>query len=93
MTASAGTRRVPVEGELTIHAAVEHKDRLLAAVRGGAGIRLDLAGVSELDTAGLQLLLLVKREAAAHHVTVELCNLSPAVTEVLTVAHLSELGA
>ena len=83
-------RRVTIEGELTISTAAEHKQRLLSALDGEAGLRLDLSAVSELDTAGLQVLLLVQREAERLSLVVELCAPSPAVVDVLTVTHLSQ---
>ncbi|MET0492578.1 MAG: STAS domain-containing protein [Actinoplanes sp.] len=83
-------RRVPIEGELTISNAAEHKQRLLSALGGEAGLRLDLSAVSELDTAGLQVLLLVQREAERLSLVVEFCDPSPAAAEVLTITHLSQ---
>ena len=83
-------RNVSVEGDLTILTAADHKQRLLSALHGVGNVRLDLSRVAELDTAGLQVLLLVQREAAAREIAVEICNPSPAVTEVLALAHLGE---
>ncbi|WP_255991533.1 STAS domain-containing protein [Chitinolyticbacter albus] len=54
-----------LDGELTIFHAASLKDALIAALgEGGPALTIDLSGVDELDTAGVQLLLLVKREAA-----------------------------
>lgn len=86
-------KTVAVAGELTISTATENKHRLLAALPGSPGLRLDLSAVSELDTAGLQLLLLVRREAARMNLTVELADPSPAVAAVLALARLDELEA
>jgi anti-sigma B factor antagonist len=80
-----------IEGELTIHHAAEHKQRLISALVGEAGLRLDLSAVSELDAAGLQVLLLVQREADRLSLVVELADPSPAVAEVLAITHLSPL--
>lgn len=80
-----------IEGDLTIHHAVEHKQRLLSALVGEAGLRLDLSAVSELDTAGLQVLLLVQREADRLSLVVELCGASAAVAEVLAITHLNPM--
>lgn len=54
-----------LEGELTIYRAAELKPVILDAVRRAAEPVLDLSEVSEIDTAGVQLLLLARREAAA----------------------------
>lgn len=54
-----------LDGELTIYRAAELKDVLLAAVAANDTLEIDLSGVEEFDTAGVQLLLLAKREAGA----------------------------
>jgi anti-sigma B factor antagonist len=82
-----------VEGELTIHTAAEQKDRLMSALAEGTGLRIDLSGVTDVDTAGLQVLLLVEREAARHGVAVEHHEPSPAVREVFAVAHIPPVPA
>lgn len=81
-------------GELTIHTAVERKAVLLEALEaaqttGASALELDLSGVAELDTAGLQLLLMVQREAAAVGCRLRLAAMSQAVTDVLAIAHLN----
>lgn len=53
-----------VEGELTIYRAAELKPALLEAVRTQEAPALDLSAVTEFDSAGLQLLLVARREAA-----------------------------
>lgn len=53
-----------VEGELTIYRAAELKPALLETVRGHAAPALDLSAVTEFDSAGLQLLLAARQEAA-----------------------------
>ena len=86
-------RRLAIEGELTISTAAEHRQRLLAALPGSPGLRLDLSGVEELDTAGLQVLLLARREADRLNLTVEFGDPSRAVEAVLTLAQLDDLEA
>jgi len=70
---------VKLEGELTIYRANELKPVLLAALDGAADVHFDLAGVSEIDTAGVQLLLLVRREAATRGLRLRLSSPSAAV--------------
>ena len=83
-----------IEGELTIYRAAELKQTLLAAVAEHAELEVDLSQVGEFDSAGLQLLLLAKREAAAAGRTLRLVDHSPAVVEVLDlfdlVAHFGD---
>lgn len=56
--------RLALEDELCIAVAAETKPRLLAALRDAAAVELDLSGVTEIDSAGFQLLALLKREGA-----------------------------
>lgn len=50
--------------DLTIYHALEQKNALLAALAGTDDLELDLMHVGEIDTAGLQLLILLKGSAA-----------------------------
>jgi anti-anti-sigma regulatory factor len=50
---------------------------------------LDLSGVEELDTAGVQLLLWLKQEARRGGYACTLVNHSPAVVEVLDLLKLA----
>jgi anti-anti-sigma regulatory factor len=81
-------RRVTVDDELTIVTAAEHRERLLAALRDGPGVRVELSGISDLDTAGLQVLLMARDEGARLHVPVEFGEPSAAVAEVLALIRL-----
>jgi anti-sigma B factor antagonist len=55
---------IRVTGEMTVYTASQIKQPLVDAVADGpTNIQLDLSEVSEFDTAGVQLLLLVHREA------------------------------
>lgn len=74
-------RLYPV-GEMTIYRAAELKPALLDALGQSEEIEIDLAGVGEMDTSGVQLLMLLKREAAAAGKTLRLAGHSPAVLEV-----------
>ena len=83
-----GTATLAIEGELTIHTAGERRTELLALVEQGDRLGVDLSAVTELDTAGLQLLLLTRREAAGFGKTFEITAASKAVTEALAIVHL-----
>jgi anti-anti-sigma factor len=94
-TAAADEARVSVAvvGELTIQTAAEQKAVLLAALDGTTRLRLDLSGVAELDTAGLQVLLALVAEARSAGKAVELADPTPAVTDVIALAQLGEMLA
>jgi len=77
-----------LEGEMTIYTAMELKDQLLAPLAQCAAVEFDLAGISEMDSAGLQLLIMAKREATASGKTLNLSGHSPAVLEILELCQL-----
>lgn len=51
-----GVSRIRLNGELTIYSAVELRDQLLGSIGAARGVELDLSEVSELDSAGVQVL-------------------------------------
>lgn len=92
--AGAAAPLLAIEGELTIYCAAEMKPRiggLLDEVAEAAASQgeIDLAQVSEIDSAGLQLLLLARREAAARGIALELRNPSQAVIDCLALCDLT----
>lgn len=80
--------RFAIEGEMTIYNALALKDQLLAPLDRCAHMVIDLAGVSEIDAAGLQLLVMAKTEAGARGIGLSLVGHSPAVLEVLELCNL-----
>lgn len=80
--------RFVIEGEMTIYNALELKDQLLAPFDQWAHIEIDLAGVSDIDAAGLQLLVMAKTEAVARGIDLRLVGHSPVVLEVLELCNL-----
>lgn len=87
-TDNAGT--VAVNDEMTIYTALLHKEKLLPWVREFRHLILDMANVSEIDGAGVQLLLILNSEAAHQHSRLELTNLSDTVARVLALLRLTE---
>jgi anti-sigma B factor antagonist len=79
-----------LEGEVTIYRAQELKRILLDALEHSVALRIDLAGVSELDSAGVQLLIAAKKAADAEHKPLELANHS---APVLSCFELYDLAA
>ncbi len=72
-----------IDGEMTIYSAAELKGALLDGLNRCEKLEINLSQVSEMDSAGLQLLYLVKREAAHLNRQVALVAHSPATLEVL----------
>jgi anti-sigma B factor antagonist len=75
--------RVTVSGPMTIYEAIENKRELLEALAAGNGLEIDLSDVDEVDTAGLQLLLLAHREGSKAGKPVRLAAPGAALLEVL----------
>ena len=86
--AKGGLCRIAVEGEMTIYTALELKDQLLAPLEKCSRVELNLGAVSEIDSAGLQLLVLVKTEAQAHDKDLSITDHSPAVLDILDLCDL-----
>ena len=79
-----------LEGAVTIYVVQELKAQLLAGVRDNAELRLDLSQVTELDSAGLQLLYLAKREAIKSGHALRIVAHSDAVREVIDLSMLAQ---
>ena len=79
--------------DLTIYHALEQKNALLAALAGTDDLELDLMHVGEIDTAGLQLLILLKKEAQRAGKTISIVAHSQSVRAVIDFCKLAaELG-
>lgn len=77
------TGRVTITEALTIYQANAQKEALLGSVERHAEIELDLSRVAEIDTAGIQLLMLAKRECQKRGKTLAIVAHSPAVHELM----------
>ncbi|WP_347986753.1 STAS domain-containing protein [Methylomonas sp. AM2-LC] len=78
-----------INDELTIFTATEQKKHLLAFLQTDDELEVNLANVSEIDTAGLQLLILLKREAALASKKISFVMHSKAVLEIFELANLT----
>lgn len=92
------SKRLSLTEDLTIYHALEQKQALLAALSSVDELELDLLQVAEIDTAGVQLLILLKKEAQAlgKHVTIvahskpvrsviDFCNLATELGDPLVI--------
>jgi anti-sigma B factor antagonist len=75
--------RAIVEGNMTIYEAAADKSVLLDALAHAKEAEIDLSSLREMDTAGLQLLILAKRESVRTGRVVRLVGHSPASLDVL----------
>ncbi|MEH6543956.1 MAG: STAS domain-containing protein [Porticoccaceae bacterium] len=81
-----GGSTVFIEGDMTIYEALAQKEELLVTlnnVKKGDQIEIDLSGVNEMDTAGIQILLLIKKAAEKAKKIVLLIAHSPATLDVI----------
>jgi anti-sigma B factor antagonist len=78
-----GRCKVIVEGNMTIYEAAADKPVLLDALAKASDMEIDLSSVMEMDTAGLQLLILVKRESLKSGKRVRLVRHSQSSLDVL----------
>jgi len=88
--AGLGPQRIAIDGELTIYTAAEWKERLLGLFAGGDEIELDLCAVAEMDTAGLQLLIMAKQQAASAGKRLRLANHSQAVVDLFDLCGIAQ---
>jgi anti-anti-sigma factor len=78
-----------IEGELSIYRADELKRALIEPLGEGVRLVVNLSAVNEIDTCGLQLLMLAKRTAAKLGSELQLVAHSPAVLEVFELLNVA----
>lgn len=93
MTAKAkkndGILQLSIKDDMTIYNAESLKETLLGYCHSDTKeLHLDLSAVAEIDSAGLQLLLLLKAEAQKRAFTLRLLRHSEAVIEVFELLKL-----
>lgn len=87
-----GHPALKLTGELTIYSAAEARNTLGRYLDHKPGLpELDLSGIEELDTAGVQVLLWLKREAGLRNKALPFANHSPAVIEVFDLLKVTGL--
>ena len=75
--------RITIGEDMTIYHAAIQKKALIDALNASARLEIDLSAVGEIDTAGFQLLVLIKREAQRLGKQAHIVAHSEAVREVL----------
>lgn len=79
-----------IDGEMTVQRATELKPVLLGALAApGDEVALDLSGVTELDSAGVQLLFMLKDAAQAQQRRLRVHRASPAAQHVFELLGLT----
>jgi anti-sigma B factor antagonist len=75
---------IAISGELDAAASAGLRDRLISLIPGSSMIRLDLAGLTYISSAGLRTLLLVYRQAQSEGSTVRLVGIRDEVRFVMS---------
>lgn len=84
----AAQKTLWIAGELTIFSVGDIRSRLLEALAAFADVEVDLGEITEIDTAGLQLMLLAKRKAGT---TVRFTRHSDEVMRLVDLANVGHL--
>ncbi|POZ62266.1 STAS domain-containing protein [Chromobacterium alticapitis] len=84
----AETGRHLFQGELGVYTVHEVQKAWMSVLETAGALCIDLAGVTEIDTAGLQLMLLAKRQAGD---SMRFCNAAGAVQDVVRLVNLHSL--
>jgi len=72
-----------IEGDMTIYRAAELRELLVEALQDPQPLALDLSGVTECDSAGLQLLLAAHATAAERGQPLQVAHASAALHDML----------
>lgn len=77
-----------IQGEMTIYSALELKSSLIDCLNNSQEMVIDLSSVDEMDCSGVQLLVLIKREALKAGKVLHLVQHSPAALEAMEALNL-----
>ncbi|HEX8962596.1 MAG TPA: STAS domain-containing protein [Rhodocyclaceae bacterium] len=80
---------VVIHGELTISTAAGVRDDLLAALDAADEVEVDLTRVTEIDSAGIQIMVGAKREASERRKSLRFLGHSAAVVDALDLTDLA----
>ena len=81
--------RIDIVGELSIFTAAVIRTQLLEALATAPELEVDLSKVSEIDSAGIQVMVAAKREAAAQNKALRFLGHSAAVVDILDLTDLA----
>ncbi|MCK5191926.1 MAG: STAS domain-containing protein, partial [Methylococcales bacterium] len=67
-----GITYIEIKDEMTIYSALEQKNQLSHHLKADQELQINLSEVSEIDSAGLQILLFLKQEATTKNIILSL---------------------
>ncbi len=85
----SASQMIAIADDLTIYNALAQKQTLLDALDATGKLELDLSQVGEIDTAGLQLLILLKKEAQRAGKCVSIVAHSQAVSSLIDFCNMA----
>lgn len=80
----------PIEGEMTIFVAQELREAIIPVIAGNNEIEIDLSRVTEVDAAGMQLMVSVKLEAILRGKTLRYIGHSKPIMDMIDLCDLGE---
>jgi len=80
--------RIKIEGEMTISRVAELKEQIMPTLLQAGEVEIDLSGVTEIDAAGMQLMLAAKLESIVRDVKLAFIGHSQVVQDVLDLCDL-----
>ncbi len=83
-----GHCRARIDGDMTIYTAGEYRETLLEQCHSREGLELDLEEVTEIDAAGLQLLVALRKHLEDTESGLQLKKTSEAVQKALALTQL-----
>ena len=89
MKKKSAATRIDIVGDLNIFNAAELRQRLLDAIVADKEVEVDLSRVSEIDSAGIQLMVAAKREAGSRNKVLRFTGHSAAVFDILELCDLA----
>lgn len=90
--ADAELPELVLEGELDLRAASELREALLTELADGGGtVRLDMAGLTFMDSTIISVLIMAKKRAESAGGEVRLSNMSERVRRIFSITGITEL--
>ncbi len=86
----SGRCLLKLEGDMTIYNAAAFGECLIEFVEGYKEYEVDLSAVSEIDTAGIQLLLQLKKKAEEQQRTIQLLGCNEEICDLFDLYQLQD---
>ena len=77
-------------GDIKIYEAANHKQEMFSELENYQALKLDLSKIEDIDVSGLQLLILLRKEASERNIPFELVATSSSVLKLLELYRLED---